>query len=376
MLDILSKIFILDGKGHLLPLAWLMIAGLLLRMMPMQYEIVCGREKKNWYLFNAVLLALPLILWAGLRGDIGDTYAYIRNYRAASPSLVELLPKLNADSKDPGFSVLMTLFKSMGISDYRIFFLCIAIFQMLCIVRTFRRYSPNYWISIFLFVASTDYLSWMFNGMRQFIAVTMLFGAFDLLLQRRYKTFAIIVLLAAQIHGSAILMLPLAFIMIGPAFNRKTFLMIAATVMVIPFIDRFTPILNDLLADTQYSTTMTDEIWSVDDGTNPIRVLVYSVPALIAIFGRKRISRANDPVMNLCINASMITMSIYLVSMVTSGVYVGRLPIYTTFYGYIALPWMIDKIFEKATARLIILMMVVCFLAFFYYQCHITWAFF
>ena len=34
MLDILSKMFTLDGKGHLLPLLWLMTAGLLLRMAP------------------------------------------------------------------------------------------------------------------------------------------------------------------------------------------------------------------------------------------------------------------------------------------------------------------------------------------------------
>ena len=113
---------------------------------------------------------------------------------------------------------------------------------MLCMVFTFRRYSPNYWISIFLFVVSTDYLSWMFNGMRQFIATTMIFGAFDLMVRRKHIAFTLVVILAAQIHGSAILMLPLAVLMQGPA-------------------------------------------------------------------------------MNLCVNASLITMAIYLVSMVTSGIY-------------------------------------------------------
>jgi hypothetical protein len=72
MLDILSKIFALEGKGHLLPLIWLMAAGLILCKMPMQDEVVCGQNKKNWYAFNAVLLVLPLIFWAGFRGYIGD----------------------------------------------------------------------------------------------------------------------------------------------------------------------------------------------------------------------------------------------------------------------------------------------------------------
>ena len=376
MLDILSKIFALEGKGHLLPLIWLMAAGLILSKMPMQDEVVCGQNKKNWYAFNAVLLVLPLIFWAGFRGYIGDTYAYRRHFFIAPSSISALLASLNADTKDPGFEVLITLVKSLGVSDYRIFFLIISTFQMLAIALVFRKYSPSYWISVFLFVVSTDYLSWMFNGMRQFIAVTMIFGATGLLLRRKYAAYTAVVLLAAQIHGSAILMLPLAYVMAGPAMNKKTLLMIVGVAAVMPFIDRLMPMANDMLADTQYSTTMTDEIWTVDDGTNPIRVLVYSVPALVALFGRKYIIRENNPVMNLCVNASMITMALYLVSMVTSGIYVGRLPIYTTLYGYMSLPWIIDTVFERESARFITVLMIACFLGFFYIQMHSTWGYF
>lgn len=376
MLDILSTIFALDGPGHLLPVIWLMAAGLILCKMPLKHELVCGQREKNWYVFNAVLLVLPLIFWAGFRGYIGDTYAYQKHFINAPSNIPALLDSLNADTKDPGFVVLTTLFKVLGVSDYRVFFLIIAAFQMISIALVFRRYSPSYWISIFLFVASTDYISWMFNGIRQFIAVTMIFGATGLLLRHRYAAYAVVVILASQIHGSAILMLPLAYMMCGPAMNRKSLLMLVGMAAIMPFIDRLLPVVNDLLADTQYSTTMTDEIWSVDDGTNPIRVLIYSVPALMALLGRKYIVRANNPVMNLCVNASMITMAIYLVSMVTSGIYVGRLPVYTTFYGYMSLPWIIDTVFEKESARLLKLMMIVCYLGFFYIQMHSIWGYF
>lgn len=376
MLDLLQKAFTMEDIAYWYPLLWLFAAGILIYKMPKHQKLVCGRVQERWYLFNALLLVLPLILWAGLRSTVGDTYAYMGHFRSAPASLSALLPTLNADTKDPGFTVLMTLSKMLGVSDYRVFFLLIAAFQMLCICHTFRTYSSNYWISIFLFVASTDYLSWMFNGMRQFIATTMIFGAFDLMVKRKHILFVLVVLLAAQIHASAILMLPLAYVMHGPALNRKTMLMIVGAVLLIPFIDRFTPILNELLSDTQYSTAMTDEIWTLDDGTNPIRVLVYAVPSLVAIFGRRYVRQANDPIINLCVNASIITTAIYLVSMVTSGIYVGRLPIYTTLYGYISMPWMIDAIFEKSSARLVKLMMVVCFVFFFYYQCHFAWGFF
>ena len=321
MLDLLQELFALNGTAHLYPLVWLFAVGILLYELPKRQELVCGRVEERWYPFNAILLVLPLILWAGFRGYIGDTYAYRGHFNGAPATLSELLPTLNADTKDPGFMVLTTLIKMLGVSDYRVFFLLIATFQMLCIALTFRKYSSNYWISMFLFVVSTDYLSWMFNGMRQFIATVMIFAAFDLMVKRRHVAFALVVLLAAQIHGSAIIMLPLAYVMHGPAMNKKTLLMIVGVAAIMPFIDRLLPAANDLLADTQYSTTLTDEIWTVDDGTNPIRVLVYSVPALLALFGRKYVVRANDPVINLSVNASLITMAIYLVSMVTSGIY-------------------------------------------------------
>ena len=44
------------------------------------------------------------------------------------------------------------------------FFIIVAIFQMICVVWLFRKYSSDYWLSMFMFVISTDYLSWMFNN--------------------------------------------------------------------------------------------------------------------------------------------------------------------------------------------------------------------
>lgn len=376
MLNLLQKIFAMEGLAYLYPLIWLFFAGFLLSMIPKEQMLVCGKVQRRWARSSAFLLVLPLIFWAGLRGYVGDSYLYMVNFRNAPDSLAALLPKINSNTKDPGYAILMTVAKMLGISDYRIFFLIIAAFQMLCMVWTFRKYSTNYWISIFLFVVSTDYISWMFNGTRQFIAATMIFGAFDLMVRKKHFAFAIVVLLAAQIHGSAILMLPLAYVMHGPAMNKRVLLMLIGVIAIIPFMDRVLPLVNDLLADTQYSGTMTDEIWTADDGTHPIRVLVYAVPALMALVGRRYVTQADDPVINLCVNASVITAVIYVVSMLTSGIYVGRLPIYTTLHGYIALPWLIDTIFDEDSARLMNLLMVSGFLAFFYYQMHITWGFF
>ena len=62
----------------------------------------------------------------------------------------------------------------------------------------------------------------------------------------------------------------------------------------------------------------------------------------------------------------------FLVALRTT-IYIGRIPIYTTLYGYMVLPWLIDEIFEKQSGRLIKLLMIGCYVGFYYYQMEIIW---
>jgi hypothetical protein len=277
------------------------------------------------------------------------------------------------DSKDPGFTAFQILFKAIfGNSDV-LFLLLIAAFQMLSIALVYRRYSSNYWICIFLFVVSTDYLSWMHNGMRQFIAVTIIFAGFRLLVEKKYVPLILLIFLAAQFHGSALLMLPVIFIIQGKAWNIHTVFMLAATMFIVIYIDKFTPVLTDLLTDTQYDGMTTDEIWVVDDGTNILRVLVYSAPALLSLAGIRYIREADDPVINICVNCSIFTMALYAISAVSSGIYIGRLPIYTTLQGYMIIPWLVKRMFTKSSAEMVTGIILALYLAFFYYQMHMGW---
>ena len=91
------------------------------------------------------------------------------------------------------------------------------------------------------------------------------------------------------------------------------------------------------------------------------------------LVGLKIIRAENNPVINICVNCSIVTMALYLVAAVTSGIYIGRLPIYTTLMGYISLPWLIDRIFVKRSAAVVRVMMMTMYVLFFYYQMFIGW---
>lgn len=355
-------------------LIWLFLGGAIFNNMPKRRECLNGETVERWDIWPAILMVLPYIIWAGCRdGSFGDSAVYQQGYRQAAGGLREAITLFGSNSKDPGYYAFLIIMKSILGNHPELYFTLVAAFQLVFVALVFRRYSTNYWACIFLFVVSTDYLSWMHNGMRQFIAVAIIFSGFRYMLEKQYVKTILLILLASLFHGSALLMIPIVFIVQGKAWDIKTVLMLVGTAVVIVFIDRFSPILNDFLQETQYNDMMTNEIWSTDDGTNIFRVAVYSVPALLSLLGLKYVRAANDPVMNLCVNCSIVTMALYLVASVSSGIYIGRLPIYTTLQGYMALPWMINQIFEKRSAKLVRYIMYGAYLAFFYYQMGITW---
>ena len=354
-------------------LIWLFLGGAICSYFPKRRELLNDRIVTRWDVVPAIIMVLPYIVWAGFRGDFADTYLYRRYFLNATGGLPEAVKVFFGEGKDTGYYAMVVILRSILGNRDKLYFTLVAAAQLLSMVYVFRRYSEDFWMCIFLFIASTDYISWMFNGMRQFIAVSIILAGFPWMVKKKYVKMILLILLASLFHGSALLMIPIVFVVQGEAWNAKTILMLAATMVIVAFVDRFTPMLNDLLQDTQYDDMMTNEIWAVDDGTNIFRVLVYSAPALLSLFGLKYIRAAKDPVMNICVNCSIVTMALYAIASVTSGIYIGRLPIYTTLQGYIALPWMIGQIFEKKSAQLVKILVCAAFVCFFYFQMGITW---
>lgn len=338
-----------------------------------QGELVLGKREERWSVSAALVLVIPYIVAAAFRTDAmgGDTASYRRWFLSMPSHVSEWSGALEEVTKDKGFSVLLLFLKLiLGNSDV-LFFLVIASFQILVVAMICRKYSCDYWMSIFMFIATTDYISWVNNGLRQFVAVTITFAATGLMLKKKYVPTILLILLAATIHGSALLMLPIVFIIQGKPWNKKTVLLVLASIAALYFADQFTNILDNLLADTAYTNMVSDwQSWN-DDGTNPLRVLIYSIPTILSLVGLKYIKAEDDPVINLATNASLVSTALYIVSIGTSGIFMGRLPIYVSMYSmYILLPWEIDHMFTKDSARLVKICMVILFSAFFWYQMH------
>lgn len=359
---------------YILILVWIGFVALLANQHNLKKEeIVSGEKVQRFVLWFAFLVFVPVIWMAGHRGRFADTAAYINSFLDMPDSILGMAAYVAGVAKDKGFYAFSALLKFFVGNNYVIYLTILALIQGISIVTVFRKYSMSYILSIFFFIVSTDYISWMYNGLRQFMAVTIIFAATTLMLKKKYIPLLIVILLASTMHQSALIMIPLVLIAQGEAWNKKTLFFIVLALLAITFVGEFTNILDSALEETQYVNVVSDFTSSDDDGTNPLRVVIYSIPTILAFLGKKVIQEENNPLINFCTNMSIISAGLYIVSMFTSGIFLGRLPIYASLYGYILLPWEIENLFTHDSKKIVYMGLIGGYLIFYYYQLHFAW---
>lgn len=344
------------------------------------------KQKENSYSGDAVYRLRPIAafacffpywIWAGSRTTSwGDTHAYISAFNDAPRTISELPVFVAHMGKDYGFYSLMVIIKSLIGNNAQIFLFIVATVQVALLIPTLRKFSSNYWFSIFVFVATGEYMAWMHNGIRQFVAVCIVFSTTKWMVEKKYVRVIIIILIASLIHQTALLMIPFVFIVVGKAWNKRTILSMVVVIFIITSVSRFTSFLENMLVDTQYSSAVNEMVntLEVDGGANVYRVLVFSIPCLLSLLGLRYIKNSRDPVIHLAVNFSILTTGLFIVAMFSSGIFMGRLPIYTSLYSNcILLPWEIENFFEEKSSKIIMFTSVLAYSVFFYYQMHMAW---
>ena len=358
---------------HILIIIWLGLCAIVASKARLKKTVLIDgvEEKRDYWLF-AFIAFLPLILYAGNRSQwLFDTSVYVYSFDKVPVEHQDFWEYFSGSTKDKGFLLFSFIVKRIFGSNFTTFFLVVAFVQGLCLISVFRKYSDNYIFTVFLFVVSTNYVGWMYNGIRQFLAISLVFAATPFLIRKKLFPVIICVLLASTIHQSALIMLPIVFIAQGKAWNKKTLLFILLIVISIVFLDQFTNLLGDIADNTQYAANMKMLKEVGYKGTNPLRVIVYSIPTIIAFIYRKQIEAIDNKVVNICVNMSIVTTALYVLSMFMNASQIGRLPGYTILYTLILLPWEFNNLVKDKKAFYII--SSILYLVFYYYQMHFVW---
>lgn len=332
------------------------------------------RGINNAYKLRKMLILLTyavLIFFASLRSKVSDTWAYAYTYQHMPASLDQVGEYVSTLSKDKTFWTLSMIFKCIISENYHVWFFFITFICCLLIASTLARYSEMPFLSAFMFILTCNF-TWLFNGMRQFVAACIIFYGVKYIEQRNLKKYLIICLIAVSMHASAIVCIPIYFIVNGKAGNLKMIISMMLTLMIILGLSKILSAMNSVLAETDYDGII--EQFSSDDGVNIVRALVSAVaPILFFVFTSKE-KRENVPrIIAIAVNLSIFTVLINIIGNFTSGIYIGRMSIYFEMVNLFLYPWIFRNLLSSSSRKIMISCYLLGYFAFFYYQMVITW---
>ena len=333
-------------------------------VMLTDYNIQQGIQKKIPLAYAIVVFGY-FIFWIGMRKYVADTSAYIGMFQSVPSDFSTAWNQINWEGKNPGFDIFNIIFKCFISQDFQWWLMTIAIISGVCIMIVLRKYSCDFFFSSFLFMTLLTY-TWMMNGMRQFICVAVLFLCCDWIKDGKFIRFLIAVLLMSTFHMTALLMIPIYFVARSKPWDKKIGLFIVGIILICIFAEPFFSGVDSALGNTAYAGATSQ--FEEDDGVNPLKFLFIAIPAVIAFWKRDVLRQyyEKNALLPICINMSLIASALYFVGIFTSGILIGRLPIYAEVYDLILIPYLLNVCFSK-TERSIIKPVYVLFLILFFY---------
>jgi transmembrane protein EpsG len=296
---------------------------------------------------------LSLASVGGLRSNIGDTYFYKYAYELNDFSWGQVKEKENI-----GFWILQMLLKRISDDPQILIFSAAAITNVL-IVIIFLKYSRQFELSTYVYITGGLFLVSM-NGLRQVLTAAIAFTATKFIISGNFFAYALIVLFASTFHESALILLPIYFLVRYKAWSKATIMLLVIAVVIVIGFDKFSSILFSSIENTQYGHYKDFQ----EGGANVIRVAVFGAPLFIAFLGRDKL-REIFPESDYIVNMSLIGLVFMIVS--TQNWIFARFSIYFTLYQLILIAWIV-KLFNSKEQRFVYLGIIVFYFLFYYYE--------
>ncbi|MEC5424025.1 EpsG family protein [Virgibacillus sp. C22-A2] len=308
--------------------------------------------KPNKLLVFASLVTLVAV--SGLRSNIGDTFSYVHSFETNDFTWEYILSQ-----KDVGFGVLQMVLQNYVSADPQILIFTTALITNLLIIMVFYNYSRMIEISLYVYITGGLFLVSM-NGIRQVLAAAIAFTAIKYLINGNLLKYSFVVIFASLFHQSALILLPIYFLVRFKAWSSATVTLILFSILIVIGYERFSALLFSAIDGSQYGHYS----GFAEGGANFIRVVVHFVPIILAYLGREKLKKI-FPASDYIVNMALVGSIFMLIS--TQNWIFARFAIYFQLYQLILISWIV-KLFSKKDQRLIYFGILVCYLAYYIYE--------
>ena len=324
---------------------------------------------RNFILDKPDIFLVIIICWLSafifLRTSYNDTGNYIWEWRYGTKSWEEFLAsgELQKLGSNPLYDLYRTILREIT-DNYHVFFFFPAVLSCVSSIKLFKRFSVNPTFSLVVFFSIGTYIMYM-AAMKQCFAAAILMFALPYAIDRKYIQYFLLVLFAMMFHTHAFVFLAVPLFFRKP-WDKTTWVVLVAVFAAMATYNRtFDAFMNFALS---LGVNIAD--FEVFDGhsINPVRIIVYAIPAIISFFFREKLYRNSNRIENMFANMSIYTVFILMIGLIQGANLFARMAAYYEIALSVSLPWMIHKLFEKKSERYVTTIATICFFCYFLYE--------
>lgn len=327
-------------------------------------EIDINRDTQTFFFIVGVVIFAYV---TGQRFVFGDTYAYMESFSESTVTVSEVLSNFKL-GEEQLFLLIKVFIKQYISTEPRVFIEIVSFVTIVPILYFYFNYSGDLKFAFLLFVLSGCWEHSM-NGLRQYLAGSLLMLFFKCIYNRKWYIYLPVVVISAQIHTSAYIFLLIYFIANKPAWGKFTKIMLVIGLFLLVTYPVTGSFMNNLFVEnTDYGEKYNTSEFNYS--INIIRVAVMSVPIMVSFLNRKNMIgkyKYYDIVFNMSLLCAMCT----LIGLF-SAVY-ARLNLYFEVFNVMLLVWNINDMVKRERYKWIKYACIVCFVAYFIYQMVFTY---
>lgn len=314
------------------------------------------------------IFVIIVIFWLSafsfLRTSYNDTANYIGTFNSAQTVAEGIANGTFTDWTGNPWSMLYRSLMRELTDNYHIYFLIPAVLSSFAAVKLFKRYSVNPAFSLLIFFSLGTYIMYM-AALKQCLAMFFLLLALPYALDKKYIRFYLLVFVAILFHTHAF-MFAIVPLLLEKPWGKVTWALLGATIFAMLTYD-YT--LGAFMEYAQSIGALVDEGELFDGHSiNVLRVLVYWIPALLALIFRRRLFTDSTKEENLFVNMSIVSAFILTLGLVQAANLFARMAGYFEIATAIALPWNIKKLFTKQSAQFVTILACILYFGYFMFE--------
>ena len=329
-----------------------------------------GRQtgKRHFMLRRSDVFMIVTILWltsfSFLRTSYNDTSNYIASFMNAESVIDGVENGTFVDWTGNPFSMLYRSLVHDFTDNYHIYFFFPAVLSSFAVVKLLKRYSVAPAFSLLIFFSLGTYVMYI-AALKQCLAMFFLLMALPYAIDKKYVRFYLLVLVAILFHTHAFMFAIVPFLLEKP-WGKVSWILLGATLFAMVTYDvtlgafmNYAQSIGALVAE--------EEVFD-DHQINMLRVLVYWVPAILALIFRRRLFLDSSKAENLFVNMSIVSAFILTLGLVQAANLFARMAGYFEIATAIALPWIVKKLFTKQSAQFVMTFASILYFAYFIYE--------